>query len=248
MSDHHQAGYLGKRAAERLLDGASDHARLHALLAAAAAPARPEELSGEDAAVAAFMAAPRSTLATAPAPANAPAPETAPTSRMAALRRFLTIKVLAVVGGSLILTGGAAYATITGQLPGQDSAPSPSPSFDERKGTRGDEAPASESRSPAPSSSGGPSTVSPSPSTGKQHGKSGAPGQQKQKTRTPKPTPPRQTATPPRGPGNNNGTQPSGGGVEAGSSTAGGGTMSGSTTGKQAPPTTGTGSGQGKQD
>ncbi|MFI0369423.1 hypothetical protein ACH35V_16195 [Actinomadura sp. 1N219] len=222
MSDHHQPGNLDRRAAERLLDGAYDHARLHALLAAAAAPGRPEELAGEDAAVAAFRAAPR--------------PE--PRSRTAALRRFLTIKALAVAGGALILTGGAAYATITGQLPGRDPAPSsPSPSHREGKDTNGDENPATRSSSPAPPSTGSPHGKS------KQHGKSGAPGQQK-KTKEPKPRPPRHTPEPPRGPGVDNGNTPTEGGAAPGNTTTSGGTP-----GENPPPTTaprrGTGSGVG---
>ncbi|MFI0410353.1 hypothetical protein [Actinomadura sp. 3N508] len=213
MSDHHQAGYLDKRAAERLLDGAYDHARLHALLAAAAAPGRPEELAGEDAAVAAFMAAPR--------PASR--------SRAAALRRFLTIKVLAVVGGSLILTGGAAYATITGQLPGRDPAPSQSPTQDHRKDTDGE-------RNPPKSTAPAPSTGPPATSTqgkGKQRGKSSdAPGQQR-KTKDTKPDPPRHTPTPPRGPGDNNGNTPTRADTDSGNATTNGGAQ-----GTGAPPST----------
>ncbi|TMQ86153.1 hypothetical protein ETD83_40330 [Actinomadura soli] len=221
MKDHHQAGELDRHAAERLLDGAYDHAGLHALLTAAAAPGRPEELAGEDAAVAAFTAAPRP----------------APRSRAAALRRFLTIKALAIVGGSLILTGGAAYATITGQLPGQGPAPSPSPSQHERNGTQGEENPAIESSSPTPPSTG------PSPGSQhgkpKQHGKPNAPGQQK-KTGDPKPSPPKQTPDPPRGPGDNNGSGslPTQGDIELGNTTTSGGT-----TGNDTPPTTAPSSG-----
>ncbi|TDD34383.1 hypothetical protein E1287_16630 [Actinomadura sp. KC06] len=216
MSDHHQPGSLDRRAAERLLDGAYDHARLHALLAAAAAPGRPEELAGEDAAVAAFTAAPR--------------PESR--SRTAALRRFLTVKALAVVGGSLILTGGAAYATITGQLPGRDPAPPPSPSHQERKDTHGDENPATRSSSPAPPATG-PSTTSPH-GKAKQHGKSSAPGQQRKQTKDPRPHPPRHTPEPPRGPGNDNGNLPTVGGVEPGNNT----TTTGGSSGANPPPTT----------
>lgn len=115
MSDDTEPGRLDPRAAERLLDGAGGHAELGELLAAASAPGRPRELAGEDAAVAAFLAAPR--------PARR--------SRAAALRRFLTAKVIAVVGGSILLSGGAAFAT--GNFPGQDAAPAPSPTPHERK-------------------------------------------------------------------------------------------------------------------
>ena len=120
MSDQHGRGELDRRTAERLLDGARDHARLHALLSAASAPARPEELAGEDAAMAAFKAAPR--------PARR--------SRLDAVRRFLTVKALVLIGGSLILTGGAAaYAAMNGHLPGRAPAPTPTPAHDEKTST-----------------------------------------------------------------------------------------------------------------
>ncbi|RKS79394.1 hypothetical protein BZB76_0859 [Actinomadura pelletieri DSM 43383] len=235
MSEHHQAGGFDERAAERLLDGVGGDARLRALLTAAAAPARPAELAGEDAAVAAFLAAPR--------PARG--------SRAAALRRFLTIKVLAVVGGSLILTGGAAYATITGQLPGgRDPAPSPSPTINKREGTRGDATPATRLEPPAPTPKESPKP-SPSRST-KKHGRDGAPGQQK-KTKGPKLRPTRLPQTPPRGPGDN-GKPPdagtgnittSGGGLGGGT---GGGGMGGGAVGGGEGPNPPTTSGSGNQD
>ena len=192
MNDHDRAGPLDRRTAERLLDGADGHARLHALLSAAAGPARPEEFAGEDAAVAAFRAAPR------------PAQK----SRVAVLRRFLTVKALVLVGGSLILTGGAAYATITGRLPGQDPAPSPTPTLHEQGGAGRDSVPVTRS-SPTephsnPPSATPPTTASMSPSSGtasENPGRSSTPGQQK------KPTTPGNNE-PPRGPGNNNGSPP----------------------------------------
>ncbi|TYK50490.1 hypothetical protein [Actinomadura decatromicini] len=188
MSDHHQAGHLDgqagpldRRTAERLLRRAGRRspgaAPLDALLAAAAAPARPDELAGEDAAVAAFRAAPR------------PARQ----SRAAALRRLLTIKVVAIVGGSLVLTGGAAYATITGRIPGHSPAPPASPSGYDRDGHR---SPHTRYSPSAPPSRWSP-TPAPTPSVKeKQHGKANAPGQQK-KTKEPKKPHP----TPSRGPG-----------------------------------------------
>jgi hypothetical protein len=181
MSDDTEPGRLDPRAAERLLDGAGGHAELGELLAAASAPGRPRELAGEDAAVAAFLAAPR--------PARR--------SRAAALRRFLTAKVIAVVGGSILLSGGAAFAT--GNFPGQDAAPAPSPTPHERK-TR-EQGGGSGSHPPHRPGTG----PSPEPSQGRgkaagEHGKTSAPGQ-KMKTTSPKVKP-----TPPRGPGNNNGT------------------------------------------
>jgi hypothetical protein len=87
MSHHTDPGRPDDRTAEQLLDGGDGHAALRALLSAAAAPARPEELTGEDAAVAAFLAAPR--------PARR--------HRAADLRRFLTAKVIAAVGGLILL-------------------------------------------------------------------------------------------------------------------------------------------------
>ncbi|MFA1540318.1 hypothetical protein [Actinomadura monticuli] len=187
MSDHTEAGRLDRRAADRLLDGAGGPAppgtppdgQLRALLASAAAPGRAGELAGEDAAVAAFRAA--------PAPAR--------TSRLAVLRRFLTAKVIALVGGSILLTGGVAYAT--GHFPGQSPAPAPAPTHG-RHGGGGDSSPATEY--PPPRRSGSP--PSPSPTASGQHGKSSAPGQQKKQRPSPNP---RGTNTPPRGPGSNNG-------------------------------------------
>ncbi|TYB49406.1 hypothetical protein [Actinomadura chibensis] len=202
MSDHHQAGHPGgqaarldRRTAERLLRRAGRPSPgaappdppdpLDALLAAAAAPARPGELAGEDAAVAAFRAVPR--------PARP--------SRAAALRRLLTIKVVAIVGGSLVLTGGAAYATITGRLPGHSPAPPASPSGYDRDGHR---SPPTRYTPGPPPSSRRPATPTPAPTpsvTEKQHGKANAPGQQKQ-DQNQKTKPPRKPhPTPSRGPG-----------------------------------------------
>ncbi|MEV3921270.1 hypothetical protein [Actinomadura coerulea] len=181
MSDDTEPGRLDPRAAERLLDGAGGHPELRELLAAASAPARPGELAGEDAAVAAFLAAPR--------PARR--------SRTAALRRFLTAKVIALVGGSILLSGGVAFAT--GNLPGQDATPGPSSTPHERK-------PGEHGGGPGSRASHRPGTVpSPGPSRepGKaagEHGRTSAPGLEK-KTTGPKAKP-----TPPRGPGNSNGT------------------------------------------
>ncbi|XRQ09495.1 hypothetical protein ACN3XK_00855 [Actinomadura welshii] len=193
MSDHYGPGDLDPSAAERLLDGAGGDARLHAVLSAAAAPAHPEELAGEDAAVAAFKAAPR--------PAR--------TSRAAALRRFLTVKAVVLVGGSLILSGGAvAYAAKNGHLPGSDSAPSPSQTLDREMSTgenRGAVTPATSvtsSASAPPTATDSPST-SGSPAASKKPGTETAPGRQK-KTQAPGGPP----QPPPTGPGNNNGSPP----------------------------------------
>lgn len=196
MSDHHEADGLDRRTAERLIGGADDHARLHALLSAAAGPARPGELAGEDAAVAAFRAAPR--------PAR--------TSRMAVLRRFLTLKALVLIGGSLVLSGGAAaYAAMNGHLPGYDPGPAPKPSPSIQNDTGEDQQTlpntnmtppsAPPTTGPPPSGTSSPSGASPGASTGS--GRENAPGRQNQPTSTP-----RNTKQPPRGPGNNNGSGP----------------------------------------
>jgi len=92
---------LSRETAERLLggdlstppDGAE---RLAALLAAASAPGRPDELVGEAAAIAAFRAHP-------------------PTVRRWSLRRAVTIKVAAVVAVT-VAAGGVAVAGGTGLL------------------------------------------------------------------------------------------------------------------------------------
>ncbi|WP_433475660.1 hypothetical protein ACQPZP_00660 [Spirillospora sp. CA-142024] len=181
MSDDTEAGRLDPRTAERLLRGADGHAELHALLSAAAAPGRPAELAGEDAAVAAFLAAPRS--------ARRP--------WAATLRNFLTAKVIAVVGGgSILLSGGVAYAT--GHFPGQEPAPAPSRSPHGRPGTGDDGAPVTRS---SPECCGRTPTATPTKPKGQ--GKSNAPGQQK---RTAKP---QNTKSPP-GTSGNNGSPPGG--------------------------------------
>lgn len=223
MSHHTDPGRPDDRTAEHLLDGGDGHAALRALLSAAAAPARPEELAGEDAAVAAFLAAPR--------PARR--------HRAADLRRFLTAKVIAAVGGLiLLLSGGVAYAT--GNFPGQEPAPSPSPSRSEHQGRGGDSTPATHGSqtpgtSPTPTEPGTAGT----PDSGRQNSRTGAPGQQR---KTVKPTKPQ---TPPRSPGNNNGSSP---GSNSGNGT-GPGTGNGSPRQKaESGSTDGTTEGAGKQD
>ncbi|TDC78124.1 hypothetical protein [Actinomadura sp. 7K507] len=192
MSDHHRTGRLDRHTADRLLDGGDGHALLQNLLSAAAAPAQPGELAGEDTAVAAFNAAPR--------PAHK--------SHVAALRRFLTVKVLAVVG-TLILTGGAAYATINNHLHGGSPEPSPTPTLHHSTSTSQDSTPAPHDPPSAPPSKAPPSKKRPSPSGSPSAGTSAnppgrvnAPGQQKE---TPAP---QNTKKPPRGRGNENGSPP----------------------------------------
>ncbi|MFB4304819.1 hypothetical protein [Actinomadura sp. GTD37] len=190
MSDHTEGGRLDQRTAERLLDGdrpldgAGGQEPLHALLASAAAPGRPGELAGEDAAAAAFLAA--------PAPAR--------TSRLTVLHRFLTAKAIALVGGSILLTGGVAYAT--GHFPGQEPSPAPSPTHDRRGGGH-DSTPATRySPSPLPPRPSPHPSASPSPSStaAKRNGESAAPNQQKSKSSNS-----HSTSAPPRGPGDDNG-------------------------------------------
>ncbi|MFE9106551.1 hypothetical protein [Actinomadura geliboluensis] len=195
MSDHTEAGRLDERTAERLLDGAGGPPALHTLLAAAAAPGRAAELAGEDAAVAAFRSAP---------PAARP-------SRLAAVRRFLTAKVIALVGGCLlVLTGGVAYAT--GHFPGMEPAPAPSPTQQESEGGGHDSTPATQyspsplpSQSPSVSSSSSSSSSTSSPSArsssapGREHGKPASPGKSTQSPNA------HSTSPPPRGPDNANG-------------------------------------------
>ncbi|WP_067799527.1 hypothetical protein [Actinomadura formosensis] len=184
MSDDTEAGRLDQHTAERLLDGAGGHAPLHALLTTATAPGRPEELGGEDAAVAAFLAA------------SAPA---ARKSRLTGLRRFLTAKVIALVGGSILLTGGVAYGT--GHFPGQAPEPSPSSRHHEHHhGGGNDNTPATRySPSPTHRPSSSPSA---SPTTSRQHDKANASGQPKKSPN------PHSTSTPPRGSDNDNGNPP----------------------------------------
>ncbi|HEY8481997.1 MAG TPA: hypothetical protein VIL71_19395, partial [Spirillospora sp.] len=193
---HHEADGLDRRTAERLIGGADDHARLHALLSAAAGPALPEELAGEEAAVAAFRAA----------------RHTARRSRMAALRRFLTVKALVLIGGSLVLSGGAAaYAAMNGHLPGYERSPSPRPSptlDDQTGGDRHDHRPATRLSTPSASLTAGPPSTKPPASSGpssqttsKKGGRQNAPGQQEHGVSE-------NPDQPPRGPGDNNGSPP----------------------------------------
>ncbi|TWG27459.1 hypothetical protein FHX75_11596 [Micromonospora palomenae] len=137
--------------AERLLDAArtadappAGDDPLARLLSAAAAPARPGELAGEEAALAAFRAA-RVTGASAPA--------LAPSRR----RRRVTTGVVAWVAGiAATATAGAAFAAVTLD---RGDEPAPRPSASVPGGSGSDPA--------APSSSGdGPTTGAPTPGAG----------------------------------------------------------------------------------
>ncbi|MDH6460782.1 hypothetical protein M2302_000943 [Micromonospora sp. A200] len=138
--------------AERLLDAArtadappAGDDPLARLLSAAAAPARPGELAGEEAALAGFRAA-RAAGASAPSPA--------PPSRR---RRRVTTGVVAWVAGiAATATAGAAFAAVTLD---RGDEPAPRPSASVPGGSGSDPA--------APSSSGGGSTTgAPTPGAG----------------------------------------------------------------------------------
>ncbi|MBE1532480.1 hypothetical protein [Actinomadura algeriensis] len=126
MNDDRRPGRPNRRAAKLLLAGSSPagrHTALRALLDAAAPPEPAARPAGEDAAAAAF------TAAAAAARARPAAPER---PRRSVLRRFVTVKAMVVTVTVAVFGGGVAYATITGNLPGQDErrerSPSPSPS------------------------------------------------------------------------------------------------------------------------
>ncbi|WP_199486958.1 hypothetical protein [Actinomadura logoneensis] len=186
MTERHPGDDLTPEAAERLLDAAAQgpgqHARpgtsvpdpLADLLAAASAPGRPDELTGEDAAVAAFRSA---VAAEAGATRVLPADRGRHRVGGRGMKRLLTVKaaLVALVAASL---GGVALAASAGKLPGQapdHPHPSPRPSLSRHHGGTSQPSGAD----PAPSSgSSGPSgthrpTVSgsPSPSTGNPSGK-----------------------------------------------------------------------------
>jgi hypothetical protein len=92
-----------RRDADRLLDGdsAGAHPDLADLLATVAGPARPEELAGERAAVAAFRREFRPAT-TAPARAR---------------RRRRRAGIVAALTAAVLAVGGTAYAATTGRLP-----------------------------------------------------------------------------------------------------------------------------------
>lgn len=102
---------IGPHEAERLLTAeriGSDHVELSLLLAAAAAPPRPDELIGYESAMAAFAQAGREAEAT-------PMPVGRGRRRWLPLPRSVAAK--AVLGAAVALTGGVAYAAETGRLP-----------------------------------------------------------------------------------------------------------------------------------
>ena len=108
-----QSHQLTPRSAERLLDGQGGPEPVARLLSAAAAPGRPDEIRGEDSAVAAFELH----HASRPAAARRPAARSL-------LGGLLTAKALALVAGACG-TGAVALAAATGAFGGQ---PAPAPS------------------------------------------------------------------------------------------------------------------------
>ncbi|WP_319462855.1 hypothetical protein [Micromonospora sp. RTP1Z1] len=119
MSSRRSDGPADPAESERLLDAARDGRApaadadpLRHLLVAAAAPANPGELSGEDQALAAFRAA---RAAPAPAPARAPRG-----------RRFRAGAVAWLAGRAATATAGVAVAAVSLDRP-EEPTPSPAP-------------------------------------------------------------------------------------------------------------------------
>jgi hypothetical protein len=112
---------IDRRTAEHLLGQApmgirNGHPPLAALLTAAAVPGRPDELTSEQASVAAFRAAHLS-----------PTPQPGRLSMIkATVMKLLTVKVLAI--GAATAVGGVALAATTSTLPSPLTKPAPSAS------------------------------------------------------------------------------------------------------------------------
>ncbi|HEX6497502.1 MAG TPA: hypothetical protein VF054_00545 [Micromonosporaceae bacterium] len=129
---------IDRDTAERLLEGVPavrdpGGVPLANLLAAAAAPGRPDELAGEQAALAAFRAA---QLAHTPEPRR-------PSVLKTALAKMLTVKAAAAAAAVVAVGGGVAVAAETGALPNPLTAvqgqPSASPDVDKSKAADGTE-------------------------------------------------------------------------------------------------------------
>ncbi|WP_089013980.1 hypothetical protein [Micromonospora inositola] len=162
MSFRRSDGPADRAESERLLNAAW-HGRppaaeadpLRHLLAAAAAPANPGEMSGEEQALAAFRAA-----RAAPATASAPAPSSAPR------RRRLRVGAAAWVAGlAATATAGVAFAAVSLDRPEQPTSP-PAPT------TPGSSS-ASPSRTASADPTGGPTAT---PSAGSGPATTGGPG------------------------------------------------------------------------
>jgi hypothetical protein len=104
------SGRITRREADLLLDArpGGPHADLSDLLAAAAAPARPDELAGERAAVAGFRREFR--------PAGS-ARDLPPPAARDARRRRRRAGIVAALSAAVLAVGGTAYAASTGRLP-----------------------------------------------------------------------------------------------------------------------------------
>ena len=145
MSDH-RGSRVDRDAAERMLDG-DPAGGAAGLLAAATAPAHAEELAGERAALAAFVAATRLD----------PVPRQRRTSMLKiALAKLLTVKA-AAAAVAVVGAGGIALAAGTGALPVElpDTAKTPSVVS---------EAPAQPAGAPEDAGKGGDPAGEPSPS------------------------------------------------------------------------------------
>jgi hypothetical protein len=111
---------IDRRAAEQLLDGATEHesGKLTRMLAAARAPGRDDELAGEDTAVAAFEAAHLVPVGN---------PRTDQESK-SMLGKLLTAKILAA-SLAAVTTGGVALAAATGAFSGSGAATGAGPTI-----------------------------------------------------------------------------------------------------------------------
>ncbi|MFC4147592.1 hypothetical protein ACFO0M_15150 [Micromonospora mangrovi] len=154
MRFRRSAGSADRAESERLLDGIRDGRPptrdadpLVRLLAAAAAPANPGELSGEEQALAAFRAA---RAHPAPAPARAPR------------RHGVRIGAVAWVAGlAATATAGIAFATVSLDRPEQPATP-PAPATPASSGPGVDGSP-SHSGSGTPTEGGATPSVAPTP-------------------------------------------------------------------------------------
>ncbi|MEV4254754.1 hypothetical protein AB0J52_16515 [Spirillospora sp. NPDC049652] len=217
MTERHPDDDLTPEAAERLFDalaqgrepqgrdGASGADPLTALLSAASAPGRPDELAGEDAAVAAFQSAVAERSSEAVTTRVLPAGAGRPQVGGRGLKRLLTVKaaLVALVAASL---GGVALAASTGNLPGQTQEhPHPSPRLSPSRhhgggaGTSGVDPsdPSTPSGTHGPTAPGSPSPTTGQPAEKGKNGKGHQGNPHGQPSKGPKSTPP--------GKGNGNG-------------------------------------------
>ena len=163
MSFRRSDGPADRAESERLLDAArdgrptADADPLRHLLAAAAAPANPGELSGEEQALAAFRAA---RAAPAPAPARAPRP-----------RRLRAHAAAWVAGLAATATAGVAFAAVSLDGAGEPTSP-PAPTT---PGSSGVDGPPSRTGGADPSTGGPAATPSAGPGSATTGGPAGRP-------------------------------------------------------------------------